>query len=86
MYVMVSIHFLHISIINIFCIVCRIYSKQVTRLKDQVKQAVSMRKMKALYVIDGKVLSENSIEQHILYTSMHCFTLAVYVNKHWRNI
>ena len=53
---------MHISIINIFCIVCRVYSKQVTSMKDQVKEAVSMRKMKALYVTDGKVLSENSIE------------------------
>ena len=52
----------------------------MTSMKDQVKEAVSMRKMKALYVTDGKVLSENSIEQHFLYTSMHCFTLAIYVN------
>ena len=63
---------MHISIINIFCIVCRVYSKQVTSMKDQVKEAVSMRKMKALYVTDGKVLSE---KQHRAAHFVHIYAL-----------
>ena len=45
---------IHISTINIFCIACRVYSKQLTSVKEQMKEAESVRKMKAMYVTDAK--------------------------------
>ena len=45
-----------------------------------MKQAEPRRNMKAMYVTDRKILSENRIEQHILCTFTYCYTLPMYLN------
>ena len=62
---------INISTINIF-VSLEGYTAKTESVKEQKKQAEPMRNMKAKYVIDGKLLSENIIEWHILWTFTYC--------------